>query len=425
MKKFLFALLAGWICLAAAAREPLSNPADAIREAMARYEYSSAISLIDSALVHVDTADAAGMRTLLLMKARCLKKLYRFGDACRTLEPLAVDDDVEVIGELADSYANDGKTEDALGVYYYLMMKHPENVFFRLQNLSLLNRKSDWGQCIFEGKIALQIDSLPQIMSIVGHAYSKVGQMDSALVYYDDALRLRPDNVGYLTSVCNLLLAGEKYGEVIARTGSYLNNITMNEPQVESIYGFASYQMRNYGEAYKAFRKLKEEGDRSYTTFYYGGLSSLALENLAEAVENFKTAWQIDSTDAMLAAHYGDALRQCFRYEQADEMFDKALKLMEPDPAVEFKVYYGKGYGLVARENFKDAIPYYKRVYELNPSFISALSSIGYCYERLRDFTTAKKYYEQYLKLGKPDTRNYRFVEESLAYVNGELFMEE
>ncbi len=427
MKNIFLFLLAGLMGLSAAAQAPDSSSTSlrTIREAMAKYEYSSAISLIDSVLYRVETADSVELRTLSLMKARCQKKLYKFEEACRTLEPVAFMEDVEVMGELADSYANDGKLTDALGTYYTLMMQKPENIFFRLQILGLHNRMGDWGSCIDEGKAALQIDSLPQIMSIVGHAYSKTGQLDSALVYYDKALKLRPENASYVTSVCNLLLAREEYGEVVARTGYYLCNATPDEPSVESIYGFASYQMRNYGEAYKAFKKLREDGDRSYATFYYGGLSSLALENLTEAVDNFSLAWQIDSTDAMLAAHYGDALRQCYRHEQAMEMFDKALKLMEPDPAVEFKVFYGKGYSLVAQEKFSDAIPYYKKAYELNDSFIAALSSLGYCYERLKDFDAAKEYYEKYLKLGKPGTRNYRFVEESLEYVNGELFMEE
>ena len=49
--------------------------------------------------------------------------------------------------------------------------------------------------------------------------------------------------------------------------------------------------------------------------------------------------------------------------------------------------------------------------YKYNSKNISAISSIGYCYER-------------YLKVGKPGTQGYRFVEESIEYCKQELFME-
>ncbi len=409
----------------AGAQTDASVGSDAVREAMSRYEYSSAISLIDSMLCEIDAADSTQLRSLSLLKSRCQKKLYRFQDACATLEPLAVMDDVELMGELADSYASDGRLDDALGAYYMLAMQKPDNLFFRLQILGLHTRMKAWRECVVEGKDALQIDSLPQILSIVGRGYSGMGKVDSALVYYDKALKMRPENVGYLTSVCNLLLARENYGEAIARAGRYLVNVTADEPEVESIYGFASYQLRNYGQAYEAFLKLKTDGDKSFATHYYCGLSAAALEKLDEALENFEAAWQIDSTDAMLAAHYGDVLRKKYRYGDAMEMYGKATELMKPNPAVEYKVAFGMGFSKFALERYKDAIPYYKRAYELNPDQISVLSSIGYCYERQKNFAEAKKWYEKYLAAGKPGSRAYQFVEKSLEYVNGELFMEE
>ncbi len=425
MKKYLLSFIIGLVAITTAAQEQSRTSTDEIRKAMSEYDYSYAIEMIDSALVRRDTTDTEALRTLSLMKARCQKKLYKFGEACETLAPVALMEDIEVMGELADAYASDGMLEDALGTYYILARQQPGNLFFRIQILGLFNKMGSWNDCIAEGKSALQIDSLPQILSIVGHAYSKTGQVDSSLVYYEKALRMKPDNVGYLTSVCNLLLGREEYGDVVAKTGEYFVNVTPDEPEVESIYGFASYQMKNYGEAYKAFRKLKKDGDNSYATFYYAGLSSLALKKYKEAAEDFATAWQIDSSGVMLAANYGTALSRSYRQERALEMFDKATKLMAPDPIAEFKIAYGKGYSFYSMGKFAEAIPYYKRAYELDSSFISALSTMGFCYERCKDFASAKYWYEQYLSVGKPGTQAYQFVEQSLEYVNGELFMEE
>jgi tetratricopeptide (TPR) repeat protein len=76
-------------------------------------------------------------------------------------------------------------------------------------------------------------------------------------------------------------------------------------------------------------------------------------------------------------------------------------------------------------EDFRTAIEYYELSYRYNPKNISAISSIGYCYERLKDYRKAIEYYDTYLRLGKPGSAGYKFVTESLAHVEQELFMEQ
>lgn len=43
----------------------------------------------------------------------------------------------------------------------------------------------------------------------------------------------------------------------------------------------------------------------------------------------------------------------------------------------------------------------------------------------MKEYDKALKYYEMYLKVGKPGTAGYAFVEESIAYIKQEKFMEE
>lgn len=395
-----------------------------IGDAIASYEFGRAVSMIDTLLFRSDSLAPEELRSLSLSKARCLKKLYRFKEAGEILGTVVSEDDFEVLGELADCHASDGRIDQALTLYYLLVMKRPDNAHFRLQLLGLYNKIGDWKECVGQGKALLQLDSLPQVLSIVGKAYSNIGQTDSALVYYGKALERRPDNTGYIGSVCNLLMSKGEFGEVLGVTGHYLNTYTPDAPEVESIYAFASYQMKNYGEAHKAYAKLKDEGDESFPTFYYSGLSSFALGKYKEALDDYSKAWQIDSTNAMLAANYGIALSKVGRQEEALEMFGKCEGLMRPDPALVYKLTYGKGLAFYSMEDFREAIPQYMALYELDKSFISALSTIGYCYEQLKDYSAAKKWYEKYLEVGNPDTKAYAFVKESLVFVNSELFME-
>ena len=105
-------------------------------------------------------------------------------------------------------------------------------------------------------------------------------------------------------------------------------------------------------------------------------------------------------------------------------LYEKALKMLEPDPTMMHNIYGSRAMSFHKAEDYRTAIRYYELSYRYHKKNISALSSIGYCYERLKEYDKALEYYEQYLKLGKPGTKGYRYVEESIAYIKQEKFME-
>ncbi|MGM9748948.1 MAG: tetratricopeptide repeat protein [Candidatus Cryptobacteroides sp.] len=81
--------------------------------------------------------------------------------------------------------------------------------------------------------------------------------------------------------------------------------------------------------------------------------------------------------------------------------------------------------GYMKAEQFSDAIDYYLKSWETDKSKYAVLSNLGYCYERLKDWKEAEKYYLQYLKYSKPGSGGYKYVEESLEYVRRQLLMAE
>ena len=109
---------------------------------------------------------------------------------------------------------------------------------------------------------------------------------------------------------------------------------------------------------------------------------------------------------------------------ESERLYAKALEMLKPSPSMMHNIYGSMAMARHIKERFKEAIKYYELSYQYNPKNISALSSIGYCYERLKEYKKALEYYERYLKLGKPGSSGYKFVEESIKYVKQELFME-
>lgn len=105
---------------------------------------------------------------------------------------------------------------------------------------------------------------------------------------------------------------------------------------------------------------------------------------------------------------------------------DKALQMLEPDHAVLSRVHQQYGLAYYKRQDSWDqAIGHYMQAYKYNPKFISALSTIAYCYQQKKDYKQAVEWYEKYPKVAKPGSKGYDFAADNLAYVKSELFMEE
>ena len=410
-----------------------SSPLAEAREAIARYEYSKAIELLDKALE--SAKDATDIRDLSLQKARCQKKMLRYDAAAETLasvmNPGAMD--VEVAGELADCHVSSGKLADALGLYSILCMQHPENLYFSIQKASLLFKINDFQGCAEEGKAICSRDSIPSMLSLVGASLLKMGQVDSSLAYYRKSLALNPSNPNTVVSISNILLGKKDYDGTISLAKSFLEEAPDNLG-VAQILGVAYYLKDDQDNAYEVFKQLRKDGDDSYGTMYYSGLNALALNRFEVAQDCFEEAWQTDSSDVRLAVNFAISLAKdriirkkdgitINNAEKAITFFSKAEEMAEPDHEIMYKIHNGLGQLYLMKQDAKAALPHYEAAYEYNPKDISLLVSIGYCHRIRKDYKTALQYYEKYLKLGKEGTKNYNFAKEEATFVKSELHM--
>lgn len=151
------------------------------------------------------------------------------------------------------------------------------------------------------------------------------------------------------------------------------------------------------------------------------------LDDIVKADKEFEMAYQQDSSDVSLIYHLAET-KSRLSYgstPETERLYERALKLLEPDPSLMHNIYGSRAMSFHRAEDYRKAIRYYELSYRYDPKNISALSSIGYCYERLKEYDNALKYYEKYIKKGKPGSKGYRFVEESIAYIKQERFMTE
>ena len=415
---------------------------DRLQAALDRYDYNEAIEILDSLMTDISadsTAIAANKERLIdlsIRKAQCLKKMYRSDEAVMALaEVLPLDQfNIRLMGEIAECHLQAGNTSDAFSWYSILSSLQPDNAYFKICQARILYREKQYNESIATCKAIMVHDSIPEIISMTADAYKNLGNRDSALVYYNRLLRMKPDHVTTMSKKADILLSQKQYLPVIEMSRDYLvknpDNMTMLP-----IYGLALHLQGSYTLSIEQFEHLIRLGDDSYAVHYYLGLNHYMMDNWIRAVPEFEKAYQIDSSDVTLVYQLANAMshrviagglesRNLDLNPESERLYAKALDMLKPNPSMMHNIYGSMAMARHRIEDYKEAIKYYELSFRYNSNNISALSSIGYCYECMKDYKKALEYYEEYLKRGKPGTSGYKFVEESIAYVKQELFME-
>ena len=419
----------------------ICNGQSKLQESLDRYDYKTAIAIIDSltAKIGTDSTYIAENREtvidLALQKARCLRRLYRMQESVEVLADVLYLDqfNIELIADLAESHMQVGNTPEAFKLYGTLSQMQPENSYFKICQARILYREKQYEESIAACKAIIVQDSIPEILSMIADAYKTLGKADSAMVYYNYVLDRKPMHVPTLNKKADILLSAKQYFQVIDMSREYLNEDPDNMTMLP-IYGLALYLQGSYPLSIEQFEHQRDLGDDSYAVHYYLGLNHYMMDNWPRAVEELEKAYQIDSSDVTLVyklAHAKSHMPIMTGMEshrlnpESEKLYSKALEMLQPSPTMMHNIYGSMAMARHTIAQYAEAIKYYELSYKYNPQNISALSSIGYCYERLKNYTKALEYYERYLKLGKPGTEGYRFVELSINYVKQEKFMEE
>ena len=367
-------------------------------------------------------------RDSVLTQARYLKSIYRTDDAIEMLsalvQPGAMDEGV--LAELADCHFQSGAYEDAAGTYFLLSSKAPDNILYKIRLMQAYSRLKAYPQSIQAGRAVLQRDSIPAVLSFVGDSFRQMEQADSALLYYRQSLALKPGNETVLSKAIGILIDREDYDGAIDLSRPFLADDPDNTT-IAPLQGLAYYRKGDYEAASKVFQRQEDIGNDTYPIHYYLGQSYWHALVTYRAERELLAAWQIDSSDVNLAYAIAAVKTDAYRpfKEDVKPWLDKALKMLEPDHATMARIHQQYGLAFYRNDSWDQAITHYKEAYRYNPKYISALSTIAYCYEMKKEYKQAILWYEKYLQVARPGSRGYEFATKSIAYLKGELFMEE
>ena len=380
-------------------------------------------------MVFVPLGAQTSPRDSVLARARYLKSIYRTDEAVEALSSLVQPGEMDegVLAELADCHFQSGAYEDAAGTYFLLSSLAPDNILYKIRLMQAYYRLKAYPQSIQAGREVLQRDSIPAVVSYVGDAFNQMEQADSALRYYRRALSLKPMNPSVLSKAMGILIDGEAYDDAVALSEPFLAEDPDNTT-IAPLKGLALYRKGDYESAAKVFQQQEDTGNDTYSIHYYLGQSYWHTLVTYRAEKELVEAWQIDSSDVNLA--YSIAAVKLEAYRSFDKeiipWLDKAWEMIQPDPALASRIQqqYGLAYYRM-QDSWDKAITHYKEAYRYNPKFISALSTIAYCYQQKKDYRQAIEWYEKYLKVASPGSKGYEFAKDNLEYLKSELFMTE
>lgn len=379
-----------------------------------------------SANAHVP--DSLDNREKVLSEARYLKSIFKTDEAVEKLSALvgqtAFDEDA--LFELADCHFQRGDYESAAATYSLLSANAPGNILYKIRQMQTYSRLKEWSKSIQAGHEALLLDTIPAVLSFVGDSFRQLEQSDSAIWYYRRSLAIKPHNETVVAKAVNVLIGKADYDGAIYLTEEFLADDPDNS-LIAPLQGVSYYRKGDHDSAINVFQRQEDIGNDSYPIHFYLGQCCWHTNVLYRAEEELLAAWQIDSSDVNLAYSIAAVKSDAYKSfeKEVKPWLDKAVAMLQPDALTMSRIhqYYGLGYYRTMK-SWDQAIGHYKEAYRYNPNFISAISTIAYCYEQKKDYKQALAWYEKYLKVATPESKGYFFAVESVRYLKGELFME-
>ena len=358
-----------------------------------------------------------------LKQAQYLKSVLKYDEAIALLDGNSSREALETIG---DCYLQSGDYLKAIGSYYQLTKDYPDELFYQVRLMVSLYRAPDYKLCIKCAQAIIRRDSIPAVLTTIGDSFNKLGQKDSALVYYKHALRIKPLSESIVNKAGKLLLDNKDYDGAISITDSLLAVDPANQI-AGSIKGVASYMKKDYQTSWTIFEKQIQNGRDDFPGYYYLGMSAMSVGDHVYAARNLKEAFRCDSTKAELALTIAHELSRFFEDEadkEAKLWLEKALKLLEPDHEATSRAYmqYARLYRV--EKDYAKVVECCKKALEHTPDDIDALYCLGYAYDRLKDYKNAVRYYEICVEKS-PTSPSGAMAAMNLKRAKAELFMEQ
>ena len=194
----------------------------------------------------------------------------------------------------------------------------------------------------------------------------------------------------------------------------YLRAILLNRENLEAYYGLAlSYKhLQEFPKAVSTLEKALNIDSKNKDINYELGICLLLDGKPAEAMNVLRDAIKLDNKNLNAQVQLAIAHELCDEDEMALLIYDK-INEEAPDY---FKAHQHKAALLMSLEEYKEACSIFYQILKLNPKYEKAILGIGICFDKLKRFTDAVRYYRKFL-MSMPTSEHFSHVRERISKI--------
>lgn len=308
-----------------------TNP---IQEAIANYDYEEALLLIEQ------TEEIT--IPLLYQKGRALKSLGNYTEALKVYQEVAEQDSLNprAYVEVAECYRTLTKYKQALKYYEQALELNPDNKYVTLQYIQLLLLQKKFQEAFGESSVLSERDSSAIVLHLQAQSLEGMGDYLPALGCYHNIQEKYPNDYLAAAKLGQIYNAGKDYNDAIKATEQYRDidstNIVVNQQNA-----LAYCLKKDYPTAIQRYEYLLSQGDSSFYTCYYLGISYYAVQRLYDAHDVLEIARTYDPRNVNLLYYLGRACSKTSWKEKGVDYLEEAIAYSLPTDSAMTRLYIG------------------------------------------------------------------------------------
>ena len=386
---------------------------DPIQEAMANYDYEAALSLI---------AAKKPTTPLLLQKGKALRVLGLNTEALSTYQEIITNDTTNsrAFIEAAECCRTLAKSNQALKYYERALDLNPENKYVRIQYINLLLSLQKFRDALGESSLMTEKDSSAIALHLQAQSFEGMGEPLPAAGCYYNIQEKYPSDYLAAAKLGAINIAGSYFDEAIEATEKYrqidTTNIAVNRQNA-----LAYCLKQDYPTAIRRYQYLVNQGDSSFHTCYYLGISYYAIERYYEAHDFLEAARKYDPENVNLLYYLGRACAKTSWKKQGVEYLEQAINLSIPKDSSMTRLYIGMTDCYKMAQMYKEQLASMKERYQKydrqNHKILYDMAHLSF--SALKDKKSTERYLEAFLKTRPKDDK----TEQAKLNEKGELVL--
>ncbi|MDH6341830.1 tetratricopeptide (TPR) repeat protein [Parabacteroides sp. PFB2-12] len=300
---------------------------------------------------------------------------YRHYSMCLQMDTTNVDMR-NTLGRMA---VNMGRAKDAEHYFNSVLQVDTANFYANYQIARLHQQLGEYEAAIEKYEFLLMNDETnPVLLRSMGDCYTQMGDLQPAEACYHLAYQYNKENASLASALINTMLriGGESahFALTVCDTALYYNP---NNRQLERNKAMTLYMNKLYPEADSLYTQLLVEGDSTFLTLKYAGVSRYYAGQFMNAIEPLQEAYAADTTQIDVCLLLGSSLGKTYDRKMGHAFLDKAEKNMEALPIYVRQLLKFRAETFRKDGNIAESDRLYYKAWQEEPENIALLSHLS------------------------------------------------